>query len=205
MLNKNEIANLALKRLGVSLTVSDLATDNSVQGKTIRSMFNTSMETLLEMHPWNFATKQAPLSLLMENPVPGYKYAYAYPADCLMIRQIACEGIFPKTNQYEHEKLRWEEVYGSQRTLHSNIKMAHAKYTVKISDETQMPTHFGRGLAAQLSMDIAPSIITNNFSKVSQLLNADAMRAINTSISMDLNQQPEKLDAASPFLRARDW
>ena len=81
MLYKNDIANLALGRLGVSLYVSDLETENTQQAKIIRRHFRMALDTLLEMHDWNFATQYSPLILFQNDPTPNYRFAYLAPAD----------------------------------------------------------------------------------------------------------------------------
>jgi hypothetical protein len=206
MLYKNDIANLALGRLGVSLAVIDIATENSNQAKIIRRHFRMSLDTLLEKHPWNFANQYQALALQSEdlNAGPMRRYTYSLPADCLVLRQIAREGIFPQVNQYEDEKCRWQEIYtGSGPSIQTDVPDAHGKYTVRIPDSIAMPNHFGRALAAQLSMDIAPSLITNNFGKVRDTLNDKAMMDITFGIADDLGRQPQLEDSLSPFIRAR--
>jgi hypothetical protein len=204
MLYKNDIANLALGRLGVSLYVSDLETENSQQAKIIRRHFRMALDTLLEMHDWNFATQYSSLVLYQEDPTPNYRFAYLAPADALVIREIAREGSFSYTQQYEDEKEKWHQVYSNTGILiYSNVIDAHAKYTTRIPDNIAMPTHFGRALAAQLSMDIAPSLITNNFGKVRDTLNSDARIDISRGIADDLGRQPQPEESLSPFIRAR--
>jgi len=204
MLYKNDIANLALGRLGVSLTVADLETENSLQAKIIRRNFRMSLDTVLEMHDWNFATKYLPLILQSEDPTPMYKFAYSLPSDALVIREIAREGFFTNRYQYQDEKEKWQQVYSSiGAVIYSNTPDAHAKYTVRIPTEIAMPTHFGRAVAAQISMDIAPSLITNNFAKIRDTLNSDARNDITLAIADDLGRQPQMEDSLSPFIRAR--
>jgi hypothetical protein len=204
MLYKTDIANLALGRLGVSLSVVDLETENSQQAKIIRRHFRMSLDSLLEMHDWNFATKYLPLILQEEDPTLVFKFAYVVPSDALVIREIAREGFFSNRNQYQDEKEKWQQVYSSSgQLIYSNTPDAHAKYTVRIPDNIAMPNHFGRALAAQLSMDIAPSLITNNFGKIRDTLNADARIDISMGIADDLGRQPQMEDSLSPFIRAR--
>lgn len=204
MLYKSDIANLALGRLGVSLTISDIEVENSQQAKVIRRYFRMSLDTLLEKHPWGFATQFIPLILASESPTPLYAYSYQRPGDALVIVEIAEEGMFSQTVQYEDQKNRWQEVYAlTGPKLYTNVRMAHAKYTTRLPENMQFPNHFGRALAAQLSMDIAPQLITNNFGKVRDTLNANAMIDITHGIADDLGRQPLPEDSLSPFVRAR--
>lgn len=204
MLFKNEIASLALGHLGSSLGVVDLATDNSNQAKIIRRHLRMSLNTLLESHEWSFATQFQALPLSSEDPYPGYLYEYITPADALIIRQIAEEGIFPKVNLYEQQKLRFREVQvGGSTRIWTNIRDAHAEYTAKVSEDAAFPTHFGRGLSYQLAMDIGAQLITNNWPKVKATLIAEAKNEISNAIALDLSRQPLKQDSPNPFLLAR--
>lgn len=204
MLYKTDIANLALGRLGVSLIITDVDTDNSQQAKIIRRYFRMSMDTLLELHPWSFATQYKELVLEEEDPTPIYRYAYRWPTDCLIIRQLAEDGVFSRSELYEDQKERWEMVYSSGTPIfYSNVANAHAKFTTRVPDTILMPNHFGRALSAQLAMDIAPSLITNNYAKIKQTFDTDARVDITRGISDDLGRQPLPEDSLSPFHRAR--
>jgi len=196
---------LALGRLGQTLTITDLDTENTNHAKVIRRHFRMSLDTILEKHDWNFATKFEALTLQSEDPIVGYRYCYTLPSDLLVIRQIAEEGIFNPNKQYEHEKAKFRLVYNGagQRIIYTNVQNAHAEYTVRLPESSAFPNHFGRAFAAQLSMDIAPQLITNNYSKVSESINTLAMNDINNGIAFDLGQQPLPEDPASPFQSVR--
>lgn len=205
MLYKQDIANLALGRLGVSLTVVDLETENSNQAKVIRRHFRMSLDTLLEAHEWGFATGFSPLPLVSENPNNNYAYEYGMPVDCLVLRLIAENGIYPSTKQYEYEKSKWREVYtgGGARRIYTNVNSAHGEYTVRLPEDIAFPTHFGRALSAQLALDIAPQLITNNFGKVKNELFTSAKSDITLGIAADLGREPQLGDSPSPFIAAR--
>lgn len=208
MLYKNDIANLALGRLGVSLQVIDLENENSIQAKVIRRHLRMSLDTLLEDHDWGFASSHQALALVTDfddiSESGGWKYKYSLPADCLILREISRDGIFSRTSQYEDEKERWQELYSSSGVrIYTDVPDAYGRYTVRLNDDIAFPTHFGRGLAAQLSMDIAPSLITNNFAKVKEMLNKDAKNDINAAIANDMGRQPQMESSLSPFIRVR--
>lgn len=204
MLTKTEIANLALGRLGVSKMIVSLDDDTSTPGKVIRQHFKNSVKQVLRKHKWGFATAQAPLALTIEPPNNTWSYEYQYPEDALVIRNLGVEGVFPKTELYEDEKQLWEDVYSSTgQRLQTDIGEAWAKYTRDMSDNTSFPDHFGNALAAHLALMIAPSIITNNFSKVRQVLMSEAKNEISIGIADDIAQQPQKPASDSPYVRAR--
>jgi len=203
VLDKLDIANLALGKLGVSLAIADY-TENSVQAKIIRRHFRMTLDTLLEKHPWNFATKFSALSLVSEDAKEQYRYLYSLPSDCLVLQEIAEENKFSLVEQYEDQKYRWQELYttGSVR-VRSNVPDAFGKYTVRLDEDKSFPNYFGRALAAMLAMDIAPSLITNNFPKVKRELVNDLTAEVNEGIAQDMSRQPLRLDSLNPFVRAR--
>ena len=205
MLYKQDIANLALGHLGVSVQVLDLETENSNHAKIIRRHFRMSLDTVLEMHEWGFATQFSALALSQELPIAAYQFAYSLPSDCLVLRMLAMEGKFPLVKQYEYEKQKFRAVYNGagERLMYTNVPLAHGEYTTRLSEDFAFPTHFGRGLSHQLALDIAPQLITNNFPKVKQTLISTAENEVSKAIAADLGRQTLQEDAPTPFYAAR--
>lgn len=201
---KNDIANLALAHLGVSLTVADIDLENTLQAKVIRRWLEPSLYSLLEDFPWAFAAQRAPLVLFANDPSPSFQYSYSYPADCLVIRMIAQDGCFPEWDQNEDEKDRWKEMYGgSGRKLWTNILNAHAEYTTKVSTALDFPEHFSRALAAKLAQDIGNQLITNNWAKLKTDILTDTRIIISDAKAKDLARQPRNQESPNTFLRVR--
>lgn len=205
MLSKLDIANLALSKLGTSLYISDYTSDPSNQAKIIRRHFQMSLDWLLEKHPWNFATKYAALFQVSEDADQPFRYLYSVPSDLLIIREIAAKDQFIAVERYEDYKIRWEQVYDGSGAIRvrTNLPNAWARYTVKLSDSFNFPSHFGRALAAQLAMEIAPSLITNNFPKVKQTIASELKSEVESGIAEDLGRQPLRQESHSPFVLAR--
>jgi hypothetical protein len=204
MLYKLDIANLALGRLGTSVSILDYNSENTAQAKIIRRHFRFSLDTLLEKHDWNFATKFAPLCLVSEDSEDNFKYTYQIPTDCLVIREIAEFGKFYPVSRYEDEKIQWQQVFNSSGPrIKTNLPDAYAKYTVRVSEDIQFPSHFGRALIAQLALDIAPSMVTNNYAKIRNDLMTEVSNEITRGIANDLGREPQQLNSLSPFIRAR--
>lgn len=200
---KTEIANFALGRLGTSLTINDLDLDVSNHAKILKRNFQFSLETFLERHPWSMFTQSSALALISED-VPRRTYVYEYPAGALTIQEIAENGAFSEYELYEEQKMNWEEVYDtSGQQIRCVLPLAHAKYTTRVSQDINFPTHFARGLAAQLALDAAPAIITNNFPKVIAGLMPKLENDISLAIAHDLGKQPLKKAAVTPLLATR--
>ena len=202
---KTEIANLALGRLGVSLAIADLDTDISIQTKVIKRHFRVSLETFLIKHDWSFARKEAALALLSTDNVRR-QYTYEMPADALIIRQLAEDGMFVDLNLYQDQIIPWHELLTTTGThLITPLPLAYAQYTANLDIDVNFPTHFARGLAAQIAWDIAPSLITNNFGKVADTLDAKCRIDMTSAIADDIARQPLIQDSPGPFLRARSY
>jgi hypothetical protein len=202
---KIDIANLALAKLGTSLYISDLVNEQSNQAKIIRRLFSVAFDRLLELHDWHFLSKYAELSLVSEDETLPYRYLYSVPADARTIREIASEGGFTAVDRYEESKIRWEYAYdsGGAVRIRTNLPDAWARYTVKPAENYNFPPHFGRALAAQLAIEIAPSLITNNFPKIKQTLASELKSEVNEGIADDMGKQPRRLESYSPFVLAR--
>lgn len=206
MLSKQEIANLALGHLGMSQQVLDYDVENTVYAKVIRRQFRSTLDTMLEKHQWGFATQFSALALESDDwsVAKAYKYVYSLPADCLVLRVIACDGYFPEVRQYEKEKEKFREFYqGSERAILTNVYNAHGEYTTRLSEDISFPTHFARGLSHLLALDIAPQLITNNFPKVKDSLITTSKNEISVAIAADLGREPQLEDSPTPFISCR--
>jgi hypothetical protein len=201
-----DISNLALGMLGSTLTISNVSSDTSAQAKVIRRHFQSSLETLLERYRWGFATKIEALAKVEEAPNDGvYAFSYRCPSDCLVIQKIGIESALQDAEDYQDELNKYEEFFDDAGgiLIYTNIDEVYARYTKNVDSSIAFPNHFGRGLAAQLALDIAPSIITNNFAKVRNVLLIDAEGKINDAIAADLNRKPRPETSDSRFVRVR--
>jgi hypothetical protein len=82
------ISNLAVSRLGDAATISSIdPPEGSRQAEHCAQFLPISRRTLLEMHPWDFATSSVALAL-QEETVRGWQYAYARPSGCLKVHAV---------------------------------------------------------------------------------------------------------------------
>lgn len=86
------IYNLALDAIGTRSTVSS-PTENSVEAQALSRHYQPCLEAILSAARWNFARKQALLTLIYDatlgQPVPTpWLYEYAQPSDCVQARYI---------------------------------------------------------------------------------------------------------------------
>ena len=203
-MNKNEIANLALSNLGQTIKIVDFETDASHPARIIKQWWRHSLLSYLESHPWNFATSFAPLPVGLSTPSAGYLYSYVKPADALVLRRLAPEGMFPKVEIQEDFMLRWREVnVGTGTEVWTDVREAHAEYTVALMDDFDFPSYFGVGFSFHLARDIGPKLITQNWPKIFQNIMPTYNAEIQKAVARDIAHQPEAVEANSSFIRIR--
>lgn len=85
-MNKLEIINTGLTNAGKAPLVS--LDEGSEIAKVAEVQYQSNLEELLSMAPWNFSTKRALLVRLDETPVESYRYLYEIPSDVHFIWDI---------------------------------------------------------------------------------------------------------------------
>lgn len=146
-----DICNSALAAVGSKAIVS--LSDNSERARVLLTVYNSSRQSLLRMHPWNFAMKQATLAILSGVTPFEFGYAYELPADCLRLVRV-----YQGQSRYE--------VLG--RAVYSNDDQMRVYYVSDITDSTQFDTVFIECLTLKIASDIAYSI-TQNLTLADQL------------------------------------
>jgi hypothetical protein len=87
-----QIYNMALNAIGVSDNVQDL-NEGSQQSNTCNTFWDAVVDQVLQAFPWGFAMAYADLQLISLT-VPGWRFCYAYPSDCVQARIV-----LPQTRQ----------------------------------------------------------------------------------------------------------
>lgn len=86
------IGNLALSAIGTRSTIASF-TEGSAEANAIALHYDPALEAVLQAARWNFARKQALLTVLKDAtqgqsvPTP-WLYSYAYPSDCTQGRFV---------------------------------------------------------------------------------------------------------------------
>lgn len=80
-----DIANLALSHLGDDATIASLdPPEGSAQAERCAQFYTIARDALLEMHPWNFATRRVTGAEVTALDT-GWEYAYAKPTNALHV------------------------------------------------------------------------------------------------------------------------
>lgn len=84
-----DICNLALTHIGEKGNVSSVnPTDGSTMGDACSTFYPISLATILDRHPWNFASKRATLAELPDEDASPYLHAFALPNDCRRVLKL---------------------------------------------------------------------------------------------------------------------
>ena len=94
-----DVANQSLDAAGVDSTLGDIE-EGTRAAQVCNRAYGECLRQLLRGAPWNFARREAPLTLLADatgltanvgTVVPsGFIYEYRFPGDCAQIRYIPC-------------------------------------------------------------------------------------------------------------------
>ena len=207
LLYKNDVANLTYEYLGTNYEIIDVDNEQTNQAIIFRRNYRSHLKGWLEKHEWNFATDWK--ALARENSstdISGYEYVYGYPADACAIRQLATEECFKRGHTYDEYNVPYSEVMRSQSLkILTDLDDAWAEYTVMLNEDDGMPSHFAKGLAAYIAMEIAPAVITENFTKVMRGLDLERQlnKRMGEAMAIDLSRVPPRKDPESPFVQAR--
>lgn len=143
-----EICNIALTRLGAE-SIRSFDEDNK-RARMCQIMYKYVRDLFLEDYEWTFNTKYAPLALLSGVEHPQFEFVYSVPSDCFYARQIMDEdGIIRSTTKWE--------VFSKK--IATDVENAWLRYSVSLTATGYFPMYFVEALAAQLAIELAPSIV----------------------------------------------
>lgn len=200
-LSENDIANKALRALGVSQTVSDFRTERTKEARAILAAYDDAVDQVLRGAPWPFATEFVTLALSATSvDSDEYAFTYAYPADCVRFRRIISGVVIPDSAQSE---VRYRIVRG--RYVLTNQEDAVAEITYRETNVTAWDTDFAEAIGYFLAALIAPTLLKADTFKLAQ--NAMQMYSflIDTAKANAFNEEIREDDQLrSEFDRSRD-
>lgn len=216
------IWNLGLARVGNAANVSS-PSEASREAELCRQFYGIALNSLLELHDWNFATTRDFLALT-EDPSPWARWAYRYaaPANAVRVFQVGSEEAVTALD-YSNDALRIaapSASYGSPQEadqflrevtpagepiIYSNVEDAVARYTILVTDTARFSPLFVDTLGWMLASYLAGPILKGETGR------AEAQRLYGIAISMmgrgaasDSNQRREtdyRETHAAPWMR----
>lgn len=192
-----DICNIALARLGDEATVTSIdPSEGSAQADHCARFYPQARDTLLQRHPWSFATRRARLARLAETP-PGASCAWALPASCLKVLECFEDGEAPAGRPWVHgmPHLHWRvEMLGEQRVILAEAESLNIVYLSGGTKPELYPALFTEALSWLLASMLAGAIVKD---QSGQQLAANCMRfyedAFQKAVSADAQQQRESI------------
>jgi len=167
-----EIGNLALSRVGNKRQISSL-TEGTTEADLVNLHYARTRNSVLRMHPWNFAIRRVALAQISTTPAFEFDYYYALPSDCLKVIRTSWEadgsfgtaiyGFPGLVGGYQTQvPYRIESVSGvAGRVLACNESTVYIEYIAEITDVSLFDELFVDILAQRLAAEIAPALTDN--------------------------------------------
>lgn len=179
-----DIVNLALGKLGDSATVSSIdPPEGSAQAEQAKRFYPIARDTLLELHPWNFATKR--ISLAETNDIAPDAWAFTYSIPSNYIRALS---VYPEQTNSEADQQPFiiETNESGQLILFTNVENATLKYIALITDTTKFTPLFVNTLSYMLSSFLAGPLIKGDTGmKIADTMYNKAMQLMNMAAGKD--------------------
>jgi hypothetical protein len=144
MPNKVEIANIALNLIGSQSITSFI--EDTQGARLVNSIWEVTVNALLQEHPWNFSIKRAELAQSATTPAFEYAYSYILPVDCLRVLST-----YPSRVKYDIES---NLILCDEPTL-------SIRYISKVENEELFPNLFVESLIFKLAYELAYPIASN--------------------------------------------
>lgn len=186
MSSKLEICNMALGLVN-GYVISDPA-ESSAEALALTTAYEPVLVSMLEQHPWSFATKLASLAVLDGEETGEFDYVYELPADCIKV-----QGTIHNLDEQPEFKIRGRKFY-------TNENPVELEYTKKVLDTGSLSPTFVSAFAAALAAFAAPRL---GALKMQQSLFQQAASAIRTAKASDAKNTNKKSTANRTFVNVR--
>lgn len=195
----NDVCNMGLMRIGHQDQVQDILTEKTTAAMACNAIYEQSRDTVLRAHNWGFAKVNAPLALLATDAPTNWAYAYAYPADCLMVRSIVMEGSrYPDSASaipYEIQNV------GGVKAIVTDQMNASVIYTCRVEDLNLWDPLAISALAYLIGSEVAmPLAIQSQLATSARQGYAQALMA---AAGADANENQQGPLPDCEFIRAR--
>ena len=229
------VCNLALLSIGARAQVSSIfPSDGSTEADACSTLFSFVFQQLARTAKWGCLNKQSELSLIQaaqgtpENPTgtslplpqQPWLYAYLYPSDCLLMRQVMPQVVSTGSaiNQLSvaNSVTPWvgdsfqipyatgysTDSYGNPlEVVLTNQENAIANYTVDQESPLSWDALFTSAFVASLAVYLVPALTLHLPLMQMQIKTAEQLIA--TARGMDGNESPIVQDVVPSWIQAR--
>lgn len=185
MASKIEICNWALSMVNARNIAS--LTENSSEAEAVNTAYTPILDSMLEQHPWGFATKTSALAEIDEDPLE-FGYVYALPADCVKV-----QGTIHKQDEQPQFKVR-------ERKFYSDEAEVVLEYTYRVTNTGLFTPSFVTALASAIAVSIAPRL---GAEKLKQSLMIQSQGYLRSAQASDANTTHKKSTMNRTFVNVR--
>lgn len=156
MASEVDICNLALARLGDNATVASIdPPEGSAQAEHCARFYPMARDSLLEMHPWKFATRRVMLAKLT---VKSWNWAFAYAEPTGALKLL---GVLSATasNDDETQPFEVESDANGSTIILTNQEDASLRFIARVTDTTKFSPLFVDALAWLLASYLAGPVL----------------------------------------------
>jgi hypothetical protein len=202
------ICNLALARLGDKATVSSIdPPEGSAQASHCATFYPLARDIALEARRWGFNTTRDSTPALMENPQPGWRFAYALPNQCMKVLKVVPAQFADRwwaTDICDHPFKREIEELTQQELILSNVPNAVIIYQRYVDDTTKFPPQFISAMAWLLASYLAGPIVKGDAGrKAGQAAYQAYTLEISQAATLDAQQNKPRQNRVPDSIRAR--
>ena len=187
------ICNRALCLVGGTRMISSLF-EASTEASLCSGVYGPALRSLLAEHPWSWCRCVEALPPVSGVCVPGFRYAYGFPAECIYLHRVFSEG--------EENGAFRQFTVGGKRMIFTDLYQAYAEYT-KLPAEDVFPPLFAEALAWRIAMELSVSLTGGDVNKRGHLANF-YREAVGRAAAADANEcMTEPREWGGEYLRAR--
>jgi hypothetical protein len=156
-MNSTDICNLALSYLGQGRINS--IEDRAEEARKCKTHYDHDRRRLLLAYPWGFARRIEKLAAY-EARIPGWRYVYAYPPECVAVTFVYDEEHARKKEE-ERQDFEVVTLSGGQKALASDTAGAYAEYTEDVRDSGLFSEEFVEALSHLIAASISMGVTGN--------------------------------------------
>jgi len=195
MPTKTDVCNIALVvHLGADPITSFGETDTK-NGRLCNRVYEYILRDMLEDHPWQFAKKSAALNVLSDEDPVEWAYAYKWPSDCVMPREIQRPSRSAVPTNFEIM-----ENSDGDRIICTNQQDAVLIYTAYLDNPNMYTAKFRKAFSFALAVAMSPTTAPKQ--KIEKLEDM-ADKALSMAKSADTQTKSEDTEPDCEFITAR--
>ncbi len=199
MASEVDIVNLALSRLGDSATVSSISPpEGSAQAEHAARFYPIARNSLLELHPWGFATRREPLAMLTSGST-AWTFAYATPAGMLAPFSVLANDATDDTTGAQPYIIESDD--GGARILYTDQADAVLRYAALVTDTTRFSPLFIDALSWLLASHLAGPLLKGDAGRNASMSCYGLFeRLLGKATLIDANQRHHERDVKTPWM-----